>query len=199
MRWQEVRFRTGAYFNRSLKTLEFADTDLHTLPMAAHSDDPSERRVNDPTMTFDPSQFEHMVAPESHNGFIGMRYRNHGANWVEMAVPWREDLVGDAETGVLATGPIISLLDISTSMSIWVALGRYQPQVTLDLRIDYLRAATPRKDLIAWAECYQIKRSMAFVRGIAHDGDINDPVANVAGIFIQVETEATPRFPETPR
>ncbi len=196
MRWQEVRFRTGAYFNRSLNTLEFADTDLHTISMAAPSHDPSERRVNDPTMTFDPSQFEHMVSPESHNGFIAMRYRNHGANWVEMAVPWREDLVGDAETGVMATGPIISLLDISTSMSIWVARGMYQPQVTLDLRIDYLRAATPHKDLIAWAECYQIKRSMAFVRGIAHDGDINDPVANVAGIFIQVEPDATPRFPE---
>jgi hypothetical protein len=36
-----------------------------------------------------------------------------------------------------------------------------------------------------------MKRSMAFVRGVAHDGDINDPVANVAGIFIQVEPETS--------
>lgn len=149
-------------------------------------------------MLFDPSQFERMVSPQSHNGFMGMHYRSHGTNWVEMAVPWREDLVGDAETRVLATGPIISLLDITTSMSVWVARGMFQPQVTLDLRVDYLRAATPHKDLIARAECYQIKRSMAFVRGIAHDGDIGDPVAHVAGIFIQVEPEASAPKPETP-
>ena len=91
---------------------------------------------------------------------------------------------------------MISLLDNTTSMSVWAKRGTFQPQVTLDLRVDYLRAATPGKDLIAWAECYQIKRSMAFVRGIAHDGDINDPVANVAGIFIQVEPETSARAQE---
>ncbi|WP_295531215.1 PaaI family thioesterase [Novosphingobium sp. Chol11] len=121
-----------------------------------------------------------------HTGFLGMEYRAHGEDWMELALPWREDLVGVEETGVLASGPIISLLDNATSIAVWVRQGVFTPQVTLDLRIDYVRAATPGKTIIARAECYQVRRSMAFVRGIAHDGDANDPVAHTAGIFMLV-------------
>ncbi len=192
MHWREARSR----INRPSKTLEIQAPDRHCTAMATPSENTSERFTLAPGMPFDPSQFDRMVSLQSHSGFIGMTYRKHGSNWLEMAIPWREDLVGDVETGVMATGPIISLLDNTTSMSVWAKRGTFQPQVTLDLRVDYLRAATPGKDLIAWAECYQIKRSMAFVRGIAHDGDINDPVANVAGIFIQVEPETSARAQE---
>nr|WP_231739131.1 PaaI family thioesterase [Novosphingobium sp. FSW06-99] len=122
-----------------------------------------------------------------HSGFIGMQYRDHGDIWIELGFDWREDLVGDPDTGVLASGPIISLLDNATSMSVWTRVGRFSPQVTLDLRIDYTRAATPGKSIVARAECYQVRRSMAFVRGIAHDGDITDPVAHAAGIFMLVD------------
>lgn len=147
-------------------------------------------------LNFDPSKFGKFMTRHGHTGFIGMQYRTHGENWVELALPWREDLVGDHETGVLASGPIISLLDNATSMSVWALRGGFRPQVTLDLRVDYVRAATPGKTIIAWAECYQLKRSMAFVRGIAHDGDIADPVAHAAGIFIQVGADGWSRDPE---
>lgn len=145
---------------------------------------------------FDASSLGEFMAQHGHSGFIGMQYRGHGDNWVELALPWREDLVGDPETGVLASGPIISLLDSATSISVWALRGGFHPQVTLDLRVDYVRAATPGKTVTAWAECYRLKRSMAFVRGIAHDGDIDDPVAHAAGIFIQVETNDWARSPE---
>lgn len=146
---------------------------------------------------FDASLIGTFVMNHGHTGFIGMAFRDHGDDWVELALPWREDLVGDPETGVLASGPIISLLDMATSMSVWALRQGFRPQVTLDLRIDYLRAATPGKTVIARAECYQLKQSMAFVRGIAHDGDADDPVAHVAGIFIQVEGNAWARNPES--
>jgi uncharacterized protein (TIGR00369 family) len=137
-------------------------------------------------MTFDPERGARAFTKHGHTGFLGMEYRAHGENWMELAMPWREDLVGVEETGVLASGPIISLLDNTTSMAVWVRQGVFSPQVTLDLRIDYVRAATPSKTIIARAECYQVRRSMAFVRGIAHDGDENDPVAHTAGIFMML-------------
>jgi acyl-coenzyme A thioesterase PaaI-like protein len=136
---------------------------------------------------FDPHTWSQRMNFGGHGGFIGMRYRDHGDIWIELEFDWREDLVGDPETGVLASGPIISLLDNATSMSVWTRAGQFRPQVTLDLRIDYTRAASPRKTIIARAECYQVRRSMAFVRGIAHDGDIADPVAHAAGIFMLVD------------
>jgi len=147
-------------------------------------------------MDFDPSRFGKFMMSHGHTGFIGMQYQAHGDNWVELALPWREDLVGDPDTGVLASGPIISLLDNATSMSVWALRGGFRPQVTLDLRVDYVRSATPGKTIVAWAECYQLKKSMAFVRGIAHDGDIADPVAHAAGIFIQVEADGWARSRE---
>jgi uncharacterized protein (TIGR00369 family) len=148
-----------------------------------------------PGTSFNPGQFQKFMSGHGHTGFVGMEYRAHGENWVELGLPWREDLVGDPETGVLASGPIISLLDNATSMSVWALRGRFRPQVTLDLRVDYVRAAEPGKTIIAWAECYQLKTSMAFVRGIAHDGDIADPVAHAAGIFIQVDADGWARDP----
>ncbi|SMC68406.1 PaaI family thioesterase [Novosphingobium sp. B1] len=147
-------------------------------------------------MDFDPARFGKFMMSHGHTGFIGMQYQSHGDNWVELALPWREDLVGDPDTGVLASGPIISLLDNATSMSVWALRGGFRPQVTLDLRVDYVRAATSGKTIVAWAECYQLKKSMAFVRGIAHDGDIADPVAHAAGIFIQVEADGWARSRE---
>lgn len=136
---------------------------------------------------FDPSLFEGILSSHGHGGHIGIRYAAHGPNWVELALPYAEALVGDTASGIIASGPIISLMDNATSLSVWTAIGSFRPQVTLDLRVDYMRPATPGKTIIGRGECYKVTRSMAFVRGIAHDGDPNDPVAHVAGTFIHIE------------
>jgi acyl-coenzyme A thioesterase PaaI-like protein len=62
--------------------------------------------------------------------------------------------------------------------------GGFLPHATLDLRVDYLRPAASGRTVIGRGECYRVTRSVAFVRGIAHDGDAADPVANVAGTFM---------------
>ena len=85
---------------------------------------------------------------------------------------------------ILASGPIVSLMDMATSIAVWLRLGRFRPQATLDLRVDYLRPAAPGRTVIGRGTCYRVTRSIAFVRGIAHDGDPDDPVANVTGTFI---------------
>lgn len=135
-------------------------------------------------MAFEPEKIAGLMCARAHAAFLGMYYHAHGSNWIELALPWRADLAGVAETGVFASGPIISLLDNATSMSVWCRNGAFRPQATLDLRVDYMRAATKGATIIGRGECYQVKRSVAFVRGIAHDGDPADPVAHVAGTFM---------------
>lgn len=139
---------------------------------------------------FEPRAIAGLMCGRAHAAFLGMGYHAHGADWIELALPWRADLVGVAETGVFASGPIISLLDNATSMSVWIRRGAFRPQATLDLRVDYMRAAARGATVIGRGECYQIKRSIAFVRGIAHDGDPSDPVAHVVGTFMITATPA---------
>jgi uncharacterized protein (TIGR00369 family) len=133
---------------------------------------------------FDPERFVSTLASRAHGGLIGLRYVTHGADWAELAIDYDERLIGDLETGVLASGPILALMDMATSMSIWIKQKRFRAQATLDLRVDYLRPATPGKAVIGRGECYRITRSVAFIRGQAHDGDPGDPVAHVAGTYM---------------
>ena len=85
---------------------------------------------------------------------------------------------------MLASGPIISLMDNATSMAVWTLARRFVPHATLDLRVDYMRAAEPGKTVIGHGECYKLTRTISFIRGIAHDGDPLDPVAHVTGTFM---------------
>ena len=133
---------------------------------------------------FDPARASKMTTRHGHGGWLGIAYHAHGPDWVELALPWREDLVGVAETGVLASGPIISLMDNATSMAVWTLAGRFTPHATLDLRVDYMRAAVPGQTIIGRGECYKLTRTISFIRGIAYDGDPSDPVAHVIGTFM---------------
>lgn len=122
-----------------------------------------------------------------HSGRLGIGYQAHGPDWVELALPYNPALIGDPDSGVIASGPILSMMDIATSIATWLKRGDFRPHATLDLRVDYLRPATPGRTVIGRGECYRITRSIAFVRGQAHDGDPGDPLAHVAGTFMAPE------------
>ena len=136
-----------------------------------------------PDMEFDPVKLIKMMAANGHSRMIGAQYSHHGSGWCELALPYRDDLVSDRETGILASGPIVTLMDMATSLSIWLKTGKFQPQATLDLRIDYLRPAKPGNTVIGHGECYHVTKSVAFVRGHAHDGDPDKLIATVSGTY----------------
>jgi len=136
---------------------------------------------------FDPARFAKRLG-WGHGGRLGIAYHDHGADWVELALPFSPDQVGDPARGVLASGPIVTLMDMATSLAVWQRRGRFLPPATLDLRVDYLRAATPGRTVIGRGTCTRLARRVAFVRGEAHDGDPADPVAHVAGTFMLMDT-----------
>ncbi len=115
-----------------------------------------------------------------------------------MAVPWREDLVGDPDTGVMAGGVITTLLDhvcgLSVSCAVIAADGGFMEfgMATLDLRIDYMRPAEPRREVIALARCYKLTRSIAFVRATAFEDDETNPIATVQAAFAFTGARAAP-------
>jgi uncharacterized protein (TIGR00369 family) len=98
-------------------------------------------------------------------------------------VSWRKDLVGDPATGVLAGGVITSLLDHVCGLAVSARLGRPHAIATLDLRIDYMRAAEPGREIIALARCYKLTKSIGFVRASAFEATEDDPVATAQAAF----------------
>lgn len=139
---------------------------------------------HNPEAAFDPERFMSYVRDIGHGGAIGIAYHAHGADWVELSLPYDARLIGMVDSGIIASGPIISLMDMATSLAIWIRLGRFRHQATLDLRVDYLRPATPGNTIIGRGTCYGATRSIGFVRGLAHDGNVDDPVASVTGTFM---------------
>ena len=101
-----------------------------------------------------------------------------------LKVPYREELIGDPVTRVIAGGVVTTLLDHVCGQAVWAALEAYTTVATLDLRIDYMRAAEPGLDIFARAHCYKLTRSIAFVRATAYDRDPNDPVATAQAAFM---------------
>ena len=140
-------------------------------------------------MSFDPEKFMAYASREGagHGAALGIVYHAHGEDWAELSLPYDERLIGMTESGIIASGPIVSLMDMATSLAVWTKLGAFRPQATLDLRVDYLRPSAPGRTVIGRGLCYRVTRSIAFVRGIAHDGDPDDPVANVTGTFMGTE------------
>lgn len=140
----------------------------------------------DQTNRFDPGRAAPHLLTHGHTGWLGLQYRAHGEDWAELELPWREDLLGEPGRAVLASGPIVSMMDMASGLSIWTKMGKFAAIATLDLRVDYQRPAKERAAVIGRAECYKLTRSAAFVRGIAHDGDPDDPVAHIAGVFMSI-------------
>jgi uncharacterized protein (TIGR00369 family) len=119
-----------------------------------------------------------------HSKALGLKIIAVRRGFGSMQLDWREELVGNPETGVLAGGPLTALMDSCCGMSVATMLKEPAPFATLDLRIDYVRPATPGQAVIAEAECYRITRSVAFTRAFAHHGDAKDPIAAAAGTFM---------------
>lgn len=134
--------------------------------------------------SFDPELFFKMARSVGHGRALQLEYRTSGDQWIELALPWREELVGIPESGILASGAIVSLVDMAGGASVWMTLGKFVPVVTIDLRLDYFRPALKGETVIARCECTKLTRRVAFVRGIAHGGDPTRPIAQATGTFM---------------
>jgi len=118
-----------------------------------------------------------------HSRALGMRVERMEDGHAVLSMPYDERLVGDPATGVLHGGAISALIDTASGASVMAHPTAPASTATLDLRIDYMRPATPGQRVTAHAHCYHVTRTVAFVRVTATDGDAERPVATGSGAF----------------
>jgi uncharacterized protein (TIGR00369 family) len=133
-----------------------------------------------PAMTYALKAFESLP----HCRYLGMQLTALSTERVEMFVPYAENLIGNPKTGVVHGGVITTLLDTLGGLAVMAAAPEGRPVATLDLRIDYLKPATPGMNIRGVAECYKLTASVAFVRGHAFHEDTSDPIAHCTGTFM---------------
>ncbi|RXZ42730.1 PaaI family thioesterase [Crenobacter cavernae] len=107
-----------------------------------------------------------------------------------LRLEWRADLVGNPASGVVHGGVITSLVDTTSAIAVAARLAELETIATLDLRIDYLKAATPGKAIHCTAECYRLAGQVGFTRAVCYHDDPNDPIAHGVATFMR---ESNPR------
>lgn len=177
----EISLPSGASCRHPVDVADSSSTDASSRTDASDEDDYLSR-----LWQLGPA----MVLGAPHSKRLGIRFVSVGLGGegvrgrASLALDYRRDLVGDARARVLHGGAVTTLLDQTCGFAAIAGFRRPVSVATLNLHIDYQRASPPNRTVIAVAEAYKITQHVAFLRGIAHNGDEADPVARCQASFI---------------
>ncbi len=130
---------------------------------------------------------EKMCRHIPHAHLQGIRLERVDGEEVTLRLPYRDELVGNPETGAIHGGALTVLLDHTLGIAS-VCSDRVGPVLTptLDLRIDHLRIAPAGRDILAAARVYHATRRIVFVEGFAYCESRDRPVARATGSWVKM-------------
>ncbi len=123
----------------------------------------------------------------SHCRVIGLKVTDAGPGQLTLELPYQNSIVGNPDTGIIHGGALTTLMDTACGFCIQLALEEFQPCPTLDLRIDYMRAAKPGESVFGSAEVYRMTENVIFTKGIAYQGAEKKIIAHCVAAFMRLQ------------
>ena len=125
-----------------------------------------------------------MTSETPHAKILGIKFISVDRGRATLSLPYNVKLIGDPNTRVIHGGAVTTLLDQASGLAAMAGFDKFSAVATLNLSIDYMRPAKPGETIMGQAHCYKATRHVAFVRGVAHDGDPDDPIAISQATFM---------------
>lgn len=115
---------------------------------------------------------------------MNLRIEGLGPDGVTVRMPFNPIFCIDEPPTLLHGGVLTALLDSVFGLVNFIEVDDISTMATLDLRVDYLRPAQSRADVLVRAKCYHQTRHIAFNSGVIwFDDDKGDEVARGAATF----------------
>ncbi|MCP2331632.1 MULTISPECIES: PaaI family thioesterase [Actinoalloteichus] len=118
--------------------------------------------------TTDPTEVERLLRQGPFHEWLGLRVLSVGEDRIELAFAWRPEWVADPDAGYTHGGILATIVDLTADWALVSRLGRGVP--TVDMRVDYHRAASRGEDLTAVGEVVRFGRTLAVAEARVHDG-----------------------------
>ena len=128
-----------------------------------------------------------------HSNLIGIEIVRFSHSRAKTLIRYSDKLIGNPETGVVHGGVITTMLDHTSGMAVYCTISRLVMMATLDLRIDYMRPASPGETIYAECHCFKETESIAFVRGTAFHEDVDKPIATSVAAFMMTPIDPAPK------
>jgi uncharacterized protein (TIGR00369 family) len=111
--------------------------------------------------------------------WLGVELVSLDATGIAIRMPWRAEFVSDPDRGYAHGGVLASLIDLAADYAVAAQLGRGAP--TVDMRVDYHRAAMPGP-LLALAAVIKVGGTLATAEARILD-DHDELIASGRALF----------------
>lgn len=124
-------------------------------------------------------QIQERLTANPFNAWMGLNVLSLDEEQLEVSMTWREEMMSNPKAKYTHGGIIGAVIDAVADFAIMAKIG--QPVPTVDLRIDYHRAAAPG-DLRCIGKIVRLGGTNSVAEGYLYDGD-NKLIASGRGLY----------------
>ncbi|MBM3485481.1 MAG: PaaI family thioesterase [Alphaproteobacteria bacterium] len=125
------------------------------------------------------AQLHERLVANPFNNWMGLKVLGLDEEKLEVGLTWREEMVSNPKARYTHGGIIGALIDVAADFAIAAKLG--QPVPTVDMRVDYHRAAMPG-DLRAVGRVIRMGGTFSVAEAMVYDGE-NRLIASGRGVY----------------